>query len=285
MKKKSWIIVATFSLLILSGCNPKDYYLIEKEYYRIKKEAKKIYNNPFASPPKELERVVGLFKSFTQKHPTKNNLTIDAQFEIARLYAVKEEYDKAREELKAIIDKYSDNRSIVTEAIFLTGNTYQAQDKWPAALEQYKKIMREFATTVKGLRMPMYIANYYKFKHEPDKMIAAYRDAARHYNSLKTNTNNPLVKYIVSGLLARSYIALKEWENALSTYNVMLSEYSGKLNMDIILMEMAIIYSKELKQKDKTKEVLTQLLKQYPKSRYVKAAQKILKELSKNERE
>ena len=63
----------------------------------------------------------------------------------------------------------------------------------------------------------------------------------------------------------------------------MLREYMGKVNMENILMEMAVIYSKELKQKDKTKEVLSLLLKHYPRSQYSNVAQRLLKEMSKNE--
>jgi len=282
MKKNSYVIVLSLALIFLSGCASKDYYLIEKQYYRIKKEAGKIYNNPFASPPKELERVVGLFKNFSQKYPN-NNLSLDAEFQIARLYAVKEEYDKARGQLKTIINKYPDAKSILAEAVFLTGNTYQAQENWNAALEQYQKIIRQYPITTKGLRMPIYIAGYYKLKHQPDKMIAAYRQAAEHYKTLRAEKKNPLLNYLVSGLLARCYTELKEWENVLSTYNVMLGEYMGKVNMENILMEMAVIYSRELKQKDKTKEVLSLLLKHYPRSRYADTAQGLLKEMSKNE--
>jgi len=131
----------------------------------------------------------------------------------------------------------------------------------------------------------MYIAGYYKLNHQPDKMISAYQEAARHYNALKSNTKNPLLNYIASNLLARCYTELKDWENALSTYNAMLSEYMGKtkLNMDGVLMQMAVIYSKELKQKDKTKEALSLLLKHYPRSRYRNVAAMLLKEMSKNE--
>jgi hypothetical protein len=53
--------------------------------------------------------------------------------------------------------------------------------------------------------------------------------------------------------------------------------------MDTVLLEMAVIYSKELKQKDKTKEMLTLLLKHYPRSKYRNVAEKLLKEMSKNE--
>jgi tetratricopeptide (TPR) repeat protein len=269
----------SLAVVFLCGC-AEDYYLIEKEYYRIKKEAGKIYNNPFGSPPKELERVVALFKDFAKKYPhPKYNLSLKAEFEIANLYAVKEEYDKSRNQLKEIIEKHSDKISIVTEAIFLTGKTYQAQEKWDAALRQYKKIMRKYPNTVTGLRIPVYIARYYELKHQPDKMIAAYQDAIRHYQALKSKSNNPILNYLVSGLLARCYAELKEWENAISTYEAMLKEYMGKVNMDTVLMDMAGIYSKELKQKDKAKEKLSLLIKHYPRSRFRKIAETLLKKL------
>lgn len=276
MKKNSLLIVLSLALVFLCGC-AEDYYLIEKEYYGITKEAKKIYNNPFGSPPKELERVVERLRDFSQKYPyPKYKLSLRAEFEIAHLYAVKEEYDKSREQLKGITEKYPDNISIVTESVFLTGNTYQAQEKWNLALEQYKKIMREYPNTVTGLRVPMYIARYYEFKHQPDKMISAYQEAVRHYQGLKAKSKNPILNFLVSGLLARCYRQLKEWENAVATYDAMVKEYTGKVNLDTILMEMAAIYSKELKQPGKAKEMLALLIKQYPQSRFRKLAESLL---------
>lgn len=290
MKKNYLAIFLSLVIIFLSACSDNDYYLIEKRYYRIKKEAGRIYDNPLGSPPKELERVVGLFRDFSKKSPN-NNLSLDAEFQIANLYAVKEEYNKARSQLKAIINKYPKTQSITTEAIFLTGNTYQAQDNWNAALGEYKKIIQQYPISIKGLQMPIYIANYYQLRHEPEKMISAYQEAVRHYKSLTSDKNDPRLNYLLFRLLVRCHVELKEWENALADYHAMLAEFMDKiivtpagkirLSMDGVLIDMAFIYARELKQKDKAKEMLALLVKNYPRSIFRKSAERFLKELDK----
>ena len=78
------------ALIMLSGCG-NDTYAIEKKFWHLKQKAQKIYQNPDASPPNELQRTVELFKKFYTDH-AKNNLSIDAEFEIAKLYLAKKKF-------------------------------------------------------------------------------------------------------------------------------------------------------------------------------------------------
>ena len=56
--KKSVFLSILLGALIFSGCANDD-YAIEKKYWQIKKQASNIVANPHATPPNELERVVG----------------------------------------------------------------------------------------------------------------------------------------------------------------------------------------------------------------------------------
>ena len=271
------IFICVFALL--AGCG-SDQYAIERQYWQVQKQAEKIFKNPHASPPKELERVVKLLSNFGQKHP-QTNLAIEAEFTIARLYIVKEEYNKARTQLKTLLSKYTKSETVCSEAIFLIGNSYEIEDKWNLALEQYKKIMQEYPTTLRGLDIPIYIAQHYKIKYQPDKMVVAFQEAINHYKALANRYPNSSLSYRTDTLVAQCYIALKDWNNAIGTFNTILETYKGKVSMDGVLMEMALIYSRELKDKVKAKEVLERLIREYPKSRLIKAATTLLKELEK----
>lgn len=278
MKKLILTLLIPVSL-ILTGCTD-DQYAIEKRYWQIQRHVEKIFKNPHASPPNELQKVVNMLGNFA-KDNAKTNLAIDAEFNIARLYIIKEEYDKARTQLRMLLDRYSKSEAISSEAIFLMGNSYEIEDKWNLALQQYKKIIQEYSLTVRGLNIPIYIAQHYKIKYQPDKMIAAFKEAIGHYQALADKYPNSRLAYTAHTLVAQSYIALKEWENALNSFNTIIEKYKGKVNLDGVLMEMALIYSRELKDKAKTKETLERLIKEYPHSRLIKTAQSALKELDK----
>lgn len=279
MKRIVALIIFIFAFAFLAGCG-SDQYAIERKYWQAQKQAEKIFKNPHASPPKELEKVVKILNNFAQKYP-KSNLAVNAEFNIARLYIVKGGYDKARIQLRTLINKHRESQPICSEAIFLIGNSYEIEDKWNLALEQYKKIMQEYPTTLRGLDIPIYIAQHYKIKYQPDKMVNAYQEAMGYYKMLVDKYPNSPFAYSVHNLVAQCYIALKDWQNAISTFNTIIENYKGKVNLDGVLVEMAFIYNNELKDKVKAKEALERLLKDYPKSRFVKAANNLLKELDK----
>lgn len=274
-------IIVLFSLFAsLVGCG-SDQYAIEKRYWRVRKQAEKIFRNPHASPPKELEKVVGLLNDFIKKYP-KSNLSLQAEFNISRLYIVKEEYEQARDYLRKLLDKYRDSK-IATEIIFLIGNSYELEDNWDSALNNYKKIMRDYPVTFRGLDIPIYIAQHYKVKFQPDKMIAAFKEAIAHYRALADKYPNLPVAYTADSLIAQSYIALKDWNNAIVSLNYVIDKHKDRFNVDRMLLEMSLIYIRELKNMAKAKEALERLIKDYPKSNLVNIATGLLKELEKNE--
>lgn len=273
--KRHFIFLLLSLGLLLSGCG-RDQYAIEKQYYSALKQAEKIFKNPHATPPNELQRIVNTLSAFSKKYP-KSNLAIDAEFNIARLYIVKEEYEKARLQLKKISNDYSAAKGICAEATFLTGNSYEIENKWESALSQYKKIIRDYPETPRGLDMPIYIIQHYKIKFQPDMMMDAARDAITHYNSLADKYPSSLLAFQSYSLTAECYLILKEWQNSINTYEKIMEKYKGKIAMDGILMKIATIYKRELNNDIKARETLERLLKEYPKSSFVNAAKSFLK--------
>lgn len=279
MKKIFALIIFICAFTVLSGCSP-DHYVIEKLYWHAQKQAGQIFKNPHASPPKELERAVSALNKFIHDHP-QNNLSIDAEFTIARLYIVKEEYDKARAQLKMLLDKYSKSETICSEAVFLIANSYEIENKWDLAIGKYKKIMQEYPKTLKGLSAPIYIAQHYKVKYQPDKMLAAYQEAAAHYKALAKEYPDSPLAYNAYTLTAECYIEIKDGQNTIDTFNTIIRNFKGKFNLDAVLLNMALTYENVLKDTVKAKETLQTLLKDYPHSRLIKTAETLLKEQDK----
>lgn len=263
------------SFIFIYGC-AEDTYGIEKQYYSALKKAEQIFKNPHASPPNELKKVVDKLNGFALKYP-KSNLAIDADFTIARLYVVKEDYAAARNYLTGIIKKYAQSQPVCSEAVFLIGNSYEIENKWDSALIQYKKIMHNYPRTIRGINIPIYIIQHYKIKFEPDKMTSAVKEAIGYYTELSEKYPGSLLEFRCRSLTAECFILLKDWQNAIQTIETIIVKFKDKIKMDGALMQIASIYNNGLKDDRKAKETLEKLIRDYPKSRLIGKANDMLK--------
>lgn len=277
--KKTFCLSCILLFVFLSGCANDD-YVIEKEfYYLIQRDAAKIFKSPDSAPPNELNRVVTRLRNFADKYP-KKIFGLEAEFNIARLYMVKREYEKSREQMRAMLEKYSASDAVSSETIFLIGNSYEIEDKWTYALREYQRLIKDYPTTLRGLSVPIYIAQHYKIKYEPDKMIAAYQEAALHYRYLAEKYPNSPLGLNAYLLISECYLALKDWKNAINTLDTISEKYKGRISVDEVMFNKAMVYIKGPKENAKAAEILNSLIAQYPKSRYVKVSRDLIKRLS-----
>ena len=198
---------------------------------------------------------------------------------IGEFKTVKEMFDAARDQFNKIIEKYAENDNIVAEAVFHIGYSYENEDKWKEALAQYKKIMNQYPITGKGLDIPLYIAKYYEENHEPENMIAAYKEAVAYYDSLSLKNPSTKLGFSSKNLKAQCYIELKDWESAIGVFDEMIESYKGKEDLGVAMIRKALIYRRGLNDIAKAKETLQQLIKEYPESRFIKTATAMLEEL------
>ncbi len=277
MNKAILPILLALGICFCSGCT-RDQYAAEKQYYHAVKEAEKILKNPHASPKNELTRVVSILDKFARQF-SNNNLAVHAEFNIAQLYIAKEEYESGRAQLKKINAKYSKSEAVCSEAVFLTGKSYELENKWDMALTQYNRILMEYPITPKGITLPIYLIQYYKQKFDPDKMRQAARNAINHYNNLAEKYNDSPLALRAQTLTAECYLFLQEPLNAINTLNSVVERYKNKTNTDRIMLNIALIYAREIKDKTKAKETLELLIRDYPKSKLIKSAKEILKKI------
>lgn len=268
-----YILVMIF---LLSGCG-EDRYAIEKRYYQALKKADSIFKNPHSTPPNELQQAVEGFRVFQKKFPN-TRLALEAEFNIARLYMAKEEWLSARKQLNEMLSTYYKNDAICAEVYSFIGKTYELEKKWEIALSHYKKIMLKFSATPRGMSMPMYIIQYYKSKFEPDKMMDAARMAIVHYNELGQKYPGTYLEYSCRSLVTNCYVILKDWNNVALNVESIIESYKTKAPMDAALFQLAFIYARELKDTLKAKSTLERLIREYPKSKFLKAAKLALQE-------
>lgn len=278
MQKLSLLTIVVCASL-LAGCT-QDQYFIERRYYRIQQAAAKIFQNPHATPPRALKRAIMALNNFSAKY-TKSNLGLDAQFSIAKLYIATEEYDAARAQLNKIISENASLAPVCAEAVFIIGNTYELQDKWLAALGQYRKVIQEYPRTPRGFNTPVYIAMYYKGKYQPEKMNEALREAVAHYNGLALQYPDTPIGLQSRLVEAQCYMELKEWTSAIETLRQVIAGYKERAGVDTLLLNIAAIYDRQLHDTAKAIDTLQTVIKGYPKSRGIGTARRMLEAIKK----
>ncbi len=279
MKISKTVLCFFITGIALSGC-ANDQYSLEKEFWQAQKQSERIFRNPHATPPAQVNSVLKTLKLFAKNHPD-STLAIEAEFTIARIYTIKEEFENAREQLRSIMTTFSSSKPVCAEALYMIGNSYQLENKWPQALDEYKKIISKYPLTGRGIAMPVYIAQYYKVNYQPEKMMAAYREAIEHFRGMANTYPFTPLGLQAYKLIIECYAAMNEWNDVIGTYDTMLTVYKGKMPLDGILLEMAFIYKKQLNDSVKAGETLEELMRQYPDSKLIQKAKNLLKELKK----
>ncbi|MFA5101234.1 MAG: tetratricopeptide repeat protein [Candidatus Omnitrophota bacterium] len=273
MKRSLFCLIV--AVACLSGCM-QDQYAIERDYWKVNKQAQAVFKNPVATPSNEVERVVTLLENFAAKYP-QNTLAVRAHFMVGKIYLAKSMHNEAREKFASIAKEYSQSAIVVSEAIFLTGSAYQLQNNADAAIAQYRMIISKYPLSPRGLQMPKYIAQYYASRHEPMKMQDAYKEAISHYEGLAQKDMQSALAVRAYSLIAECYGGLKDWNNSIAALETIISNFRDRAPMDGVLLNIAVIYRRELRDTQKAKETLQRLLNDYPDSRYAKAAQELLK--------
>ncbi len=277
MLKRSLIVALL--ILFLAGCGV-DQYSIEKRFWGLSIKASDIFINPDSSPPRQLERTVGQLNDFIDDH-SENNLAIDAELMIVNLYLVKKEYAKARGQVGKILKKYPDKPEVLARALFLRGKSYELESKWGLALKQYDQVTRQYPMTMAGIEAPIYKAVYYKIKFQPEKMVAAYKEAAKHYESLAEEQSDAPEGLVLLQLATECYSQIKDWSKVIDIMNLALERYKGRVRRDAVLLGEALVYYRDLKNEAKARESLGELISEYPQSKMADAARSFLEEINK----
>ena len=107
--------------------------------------------------------------------------------------------------------------------------------------------------------------------------MEAYKQAIAHYASLAREYPLSPLALRLKILIVQCYGELKDWKAVVNTFDNVLAEYKGRVQLDGILLNLAMVYDREFKDKVKAKETLEKLIRDYPNSRILPLAKSLLK--------
>lgn len=248
----SLILAVTYIGLSVLGRGGE--YAAEKLLYRAMKVTGKIAANPDIAPPKLVEYVETTLKTLLKKYP-QTKAARAANMSLAELYVFNKNYDKGLSQTESIIKEYCAEPAMVSMALFLRGQIYEKENKWPIALKEYEKLRDKYTNTQLGMHMPIYIAKYYENKGMDADAKQAYNDAVAFYKKLEKENSKKVLGYLASLALLQTYLDKPDYEQAGRILEETLNKYMSRTALLQLLPQVENIFVTKLNQPEKAIEI------------------------------
>lgn len=263
LSKLTYIASILLLLIFTAGCS--DQYQSERYLYKATRLAKDVFINPEAIPPQQFERAIKAYEIIFEKYP-KMWTARRARIAIGTLYLAKEEYEKARSVFRKAIELYPDDTGICIEARFATGKSYEKENLWNRALQEYMKIIADYPDTEMALSLPMYIAS-------KDK---DYGPAIAHYKNIAQKNPNSQLGFRALNFVSICYTKKGDWAQVVRSMEKLAMDYPMAANVGLTLRTIADISVRRLNQPGLVTEIFGEFLKKYPDHPLKKGLEKAL---------
>ena len=280
MKRKiSAVILACSILALAAGCESRSFQA-ERQMWKAHKKAEAIFKNPKGTPPFVLQNAIDAYKEIAKKYPD-SLFSIQSQFSIGHLYLVMGNFDQARKVYKSMAVDCDKKGNLCAEAYYAIGKSYELQDNWADAELIYKKIMQEYPFSAKSLDLPIYIMLRYKNEKATSAMMRAGDEAIAYYRQLMTDPRGKKGADILHGFVTRVYLESGQWPQALDSLEQYVKAFPDKNPEEAIYIK-AVIDQRKLNDKDKARQELQRIVRDYPKSKLAPIAKTLLEKSEKS---
>ncbi|MCU7494487.1 MAG: tetratricopeptide repeat protein [Ignavibacteria bacterium] len=226
----------------------------------------------------QVDAAIAAFGYFTAKY-TESNFRADGLYKLGTLYYRKQEYAKARETLRLLIEDYPYN-DFVGSAMYLIGDSYSHEGRFDEAIEFLNDAIKARNNISYKPNSIYLLANIYEKKGDYRQAVANYDTLLAYYktNSLAPHAqiriglcyfelkeydnailelNDPLIKELPDSLqteaeyiLANSYYRLREYKDAQETYKAILNDSPNSPVIRNVKYGLAWVYFQQAKYED-----------------------------------
>jgi TolA-binding protein len=276
MRSKLGYLTVLALVLALVGCESRS-FKAEREMFHAQKKAQAIYRNAKGTPPFQFNQAVEAYRDIMKKYAD-SIFAVQAKFSIGHLFLVKGDFDRARQEYKGMVVDCTKKGNLCAEAQFAIGNSYELENRWDDAHVVYKQIMQDYPFSTKSLDLPIYVINHYRKAQDPLGVTRSVDEAVSYYLGLKGQAKTDKGRYILQGLVTRSYMEAGQWVDALDSLDKLYRDFPDN-NPEEALWIRALIYQGKLKDKLKAKEELQKIVALHPQTKLARQAEVYLKKL------
>jgi TolA-binding protein len=260
------ILIGLFTVLFILG--HKGDYAVERKAWKLYQKHVDIARDPAVIPDRTFEDVIAEYEKIISEHPD-SRLTPGLHIRLGEVYTLRQNYTQARKIFNDIIKLHSENEELSAEAMFKIGKTYEFEQNWLEASKVYNVIIRKYSKTDTAMRVPIYIANYYRNDNDFQKTMEAYEVAVRYYKKMASDHDNTQVGLNALRYLSNCYLEQNRWAEAVETLGSVLEKYadSGYLtieNADMTIKTINIVSAYQLQNYDIAIELYQGIIKRNP---------------------
>jgi len=177
-----------------------------------------------------------------------------------------------------VIKNYPDNSAII-EAEWQLAQLEESLGKWVDASLRYKNLYSKYPASIQGLEAPIRIIKYYLSKGEKDAAKAAYEQAIEHYDNLVKKEIPVESRLMAEEYAVRAMAEYGDWRKAVERLIELPVKYPFYGQFKGNYLYAASICEKELKDREKAKEILKKCIENYPGTNLAREAEKQLNRL------
>ncbi|MBI4844940.1 MAG: tetratricopeptide repeat protein [Candidatus Omnitrophica bacterium] len=265
LDKSILLLLVIAYLSVCAGCSDGT-YTAEKLFWKANVRFQKLLQGKDTTKDvqKEIDALIFSFSEIILRYPNWKSVP-HAHFNIARLYELKNESDKARKEYDKIYEKFSQEAAICVFALNNKAILYERENNWDMAEKIYKQINSLYPYQENTLIVPLYIAQHYMKSDKKEEAQTAFRDALAFYNQAIENSNETTVlrigciSYAVSCLLN-----LEGEEKAVGYLQSLREKYPDPIIDAWTLFNIGKIYQFNLNDKALAIKYYQQIIDKYP---------------------
>ena len=270
---KKFYALSIFVLVLLSsGCASR--YPAEKLYWQANQAAKAIIKGRPLDKinSQDYEKIIVGYRRLAEKYPLEP-LSAQSQFIIAQIYILQNQFPKAEEELVRITQNFSQNAEIASQAQFIIGNLYERRGNWEKAALEYEKVSGLFPLSRIGLKIPLYLAEYYQRNKDEDGADKAYGEAIKYYKKFINEYSGTSVSAMLKDYLAMAYASQGSWDKAVDVWQAIVDEYPQSPIGETRLFAIGETYSRQIKDLQKAIDTYEDFVKRNPASKIIRHAE------------
>jgi len=261
-------------LAILVGCGPE---LTGKRLFMEAKEQLASIQDPAKASKELIAKPIQGFERVVQRAPG-TVWAARAEVTLGSLYASRGEYDRAQEAFTRLTKGCGTYLDLCGTARLGLAKIYEAQNRWDQAIAMYEELAKQHPWAGPGLAAPLYVAGLYHDHGDEQAAKAAYERAAQFYVERVPQAPTAALKAQAQEYLISIYQRLHQWDKAIAALQELLQEPDG-VDKPRVLMEIAAIYERDLKDASKAQDVYSEIVAKYPDDAMAEGARQRLEEL------
>lgn len=219
--------------------------------------------NIYFQQKKSPEKALMLLNQLLDEFPKNENIN-KVELAIGTVCMQQGKYADARIKFKNIVNSQSPMQGTVIQAQVSIAKTYELENDWQKAMNEYQWVMENYPNTIQALNIPLYIAEHYNANAQPELAKKAFQKAIDMYSRTIEQNPNTMLAAMATDYLATANIRIEKWWEAARAMESLTKMRIPVQKQVTTYLNLSGMYEQKLANEPAAIQALTELLQRYP---------------------